>query len=180
MCIRVTNPELMNADIALQFAERASADAQMQQLEDTAYALYRDVDLVVDSSASLALYPVNDSTSFWRSWIFAESQRRTYVACFMTLSLCYLLKAHIGYCAEHAALLSVCTMSAHLWEAQNVLDFSLAWQNKNHHVVREFDFTQFIAEAKATDVELFGKMLLSAVMGVDDFKGWLYTRGGTL
>jgi hypothetical protein len=37
-----------------------------------------------------------------------------------------------------------------------------------------------INDAKADDVEVFGKILLTAMMGIDETRGWLLGRGGTL
>jgi hypothetical protein len=37
-----------------------------------------------------------------------------------------------------------------------------------------------LRDAKADDVDAFGKMLLTALLGIDEMRGWLLARGGTL
>lgn len=152
----------------------------MQSLEDAAYAMYEAIDITVAENTVLPLYPTAASASFWKSWILAESQRRTFLACFCLLSLYALLREQLQYCRQHAALLSVYTASAHLWNARSVFDFARAWAEEKHFVVRELDMSQVLAEARAEDVDMFSKMILAAYIGVDDLKGWLHVRGGSL
>lgn len=152
----------------------------MSALESAAKSLYTMVDLNDDSSVTLSFFPTSSSTSFWKSWIYRESVRRTLVTCFYFLSVYQLLKENLKYCDHHLALTSIWTASAHLWDAESIDKFIAAWQEKKHFVVRELDFAKVIAEARPDDIDPFGKMLLIAYMGLDDARGWYHTRGGAL
>jgi hypothetical protein len=35
-------------------------------------------------------------------------------------------------------------------------------------------------EARGDDIEDFGKMILTTLMGIDETKGWLHSKGATL
>ena len=37
-----------------------------------------------------------------------------------------------------------------------------------------------IGDARGDDIDLFGKILITAMMGIDEAKGWLLIRGGSL
>lgn len=37
-----------------------------------------------------------------------------------------------------------------------------------------------LRDARADDVDAFGRILLTALMGIDEAKGWFLTRGGSL
>jgi hypothetical protein len=56
----------------------------------------------------------------------------------------------------------------------------MAWNEKNHFLIKELDFKGMLRDARADDVDGFGRMMLIGVMGVDDVKAWLHTRGGHL
>ena len=90
------------------------------------------------------------------------------------------MKDDIGYCRNHTAFFSIWTASAHLWSARSLLDFTTVWNEKKHYVVHGLDFTDIVDNARADDVDEFGRMLLVAYMGIDDAKGWFHTRGGAL
>ena len=37
-----------------------------------------------------------------------------------------------------------------------------------------------LRDARADDVDMFGRILITALMGIDEAKGWFLTRGGSL
>lgn len=37
-----------------------------------------------------------------------------------------------------------------------------------------------VLDARPDDIEMFGRMLLTTMMGIDEAKGWLHSRGGSL
>jgi hypothetical protein len=72
------------------------------------------------------------------------------------------------------------TLCAALWEAKSPLEFAIAWNEKNHYLVEELDFSEVLTSANANDVDVFGRMLMVGLMGADDIKGWLHSKGGKL
>lgn len=72
------------------------------------------------------------------------------------------------------------TLSAALWEAKSPLEFAIAWNEKNHFLVKELDFSEVLRSTNVSDVDVFGRMLMVGLMGADDVVGWLHTKGGKL
>ena len=70
------------------------------------------------------------------------------------------------------------TLSANLWKAVSAFDFAVAWNERQHYLVKDFDFTELLENARPDDIDMFGRMLLTGVRGIDDVKGWFHTRGG--
>jgi hypothetical protein len=71
-------------------------------------------------------------------------------------------------------------ISAPLWTAKSPFEFAKAWNEKKRFIVKSLDFQEVLKEADAQDVDVFGRMMMVGVMGVDDVRGWIYTRGGEL
>ena len=72
------------------------------------------------------------------------------------------------------------TLSAYLWQADTPVGFAKVWKDRNHFVVTNACFNAVLAEAKADDVDQFGRMLICAMMGQDEADAWLTERGGSL
>lgn len=72
------------------------------------------------------------------------------------------------------------TLSAPLWKARGVYEFSLAWKGREHFVVTRWTIVSTLAGAGPDDLEPFGKMLLSVALGIDEAKAWLGMRGMAL
>jgi hypothetical protein len=71
-------------------------------------------------------------------------------------------------------------VSAALWDAKSPFEFAKAWNEKKHFLVKSLDFHEVLKEADAQDIDVFGRMMMVGVLGVDDVQGWLHTRGGQL
>jgi hypothetical protein len=41
-------------------------------------------------------------------------------------------------------------------------------------------FNEILQHASGDDIEAFGKILLTTIMGIDDAKGWLLSKGSSL
>jgi hypothetical protein len=168
----VTNP-------SLKISAWAQAEKDNAQLESLAYSLQLLASGEEDYTAlSLPLYPIAPAKDVWKSWILRESARRTFLICFFFLSVYHLLKGRGHYCDQHPPVTTTWTSSAHLWQAHAVFDFAVAWKEKRHFVVKDLDYTELLAEASPDDIDSFGRILLVAHMGIDDTRGWFYTRGG--
>ncbi|KAH8911161.1 hypothetical protein BR93DRAFT_964975 [Coniochaeta sp. PMI_546] len=130
---------------------------------------------------SLPLYPIGPAREFWQSWVLQESARRTYMTSFFIQQLYLLLKGDIPKkCDSSLYLCHFWTLSAHLWRARDAFDFALAWRDRRHFVVNNNTIKEVLNEARGDDVEDFGKMILTTLMGIDETKGWLHSRGSTL
>lgn len=142
--------------------------------------------------------PSTTTKDYWHSWIFEESARRT-----MFLSR---LLSRTWEISQHLNNLTSSTtrpigsgeknkltcdgslglsnwywyLSSHLWEAPTRYDFALAFAEKNRFVIKDLDFTEFLALGQPEDVDVLGKMALSALMGNQALQGWLFERGAML
>jgi hypothetical protein len=129
--------------------------------------------------SKIELYPATAAKSAWTSYIFRESCRRTLLVLFMCFTLCNLLRNRLE-CSDRYFMGTRVTISAHLWKAATVLDFGVAWNEKKHFFVTNCDFGEVLESARVDDIDVFGRMVLTGMMGIDDVKGWFHTRGGTL
>ncbi|KAE8318373.1 hypothetical protein BDV41DRAFT_522520 [Aspergillus transmontanensis] len=118
---------------------------------------------------------------FWTSWIFQESARRTVLFAFYLIQL---YKSVQGYrnlvCDGKLGLVHSWYLSAHLWGAQDAGEFGAAWMEKDHFVVGELNFGRVLTEARAGDVDVFGRMLLVSYMGIEEARAWFLSRGAIL
>ncbi len=122
---------------------RAAAEVVSPQLESAAFALISHIvfdDPTPDgnrkSCQALPLYPIGATREFWHSWIFQESARRTFLITFFFLQT-YRTMNGIGalQCDGKLYLCHSWTMSAHLWLANDPVDFAVAWRDKKHFIV---------------------------------------------
>jgi hypothetical protein len=160
-------------------AARAAAERAIGALEGAAMALLPFIDFQ-EPEGVLSLYPLEDTRSFWLEWVFMESARRTYLIVFFFTQLFRLFLGIPPMCDGKMFLAHGWTLSAHLWSAEDAVDFAIAWREKRHFMVTHSDFMGVLRDARADDVEVFGKILLTALLGHDETKGWLASRGGTL
>jgi Fungal Zn(2)-Cys(6) binuclear cluster domain len=130
---------------------------------------------------TLPLYSLEETKTLWMSWIFMESARRTLTTALFFIQLHRLLSGTLPlYCDTNLYICSSWTLSAHLWNAENLFDFTIAWRNKRHFVVTDGVFSQALRDAEADDIEVFGRMLFTLLMGIDEAKAWFASKGGSL
>ncbi|KAH7139573.1 hypothetical protein B0J11DRAFT_46958 [Dendryphion nanum] len=156
------------------------ADAAIQKLHGVSIVLN---DLVLDQqdpSGSLPLFPSSDGRAAWKSYIFRESARRTLLILVHLVAVCNLFRGWLGTCSQAVVAGNRVTFSAHLWNAANAFDFVVAWNEKSHHVIKEMDFAELLDNGRPDDVDTFGKMILTSVLGIDDVKGWFHVKGSSL
>ncbi|KAH8169955.1 C6 zinc finger domain-containing protein [Sarocladium implicatum] len=162
---------------------RSSAERSITALETAAISLLPHVpfDEPLLPAPALPLTPLGPTKMFWKQWLFHESARRTMLFIFFFLQAYRMVSGgKILPCDGKLWLVHSWTMSAHLWKAKTPVEFAQAWKDRNHFVVTNAMFNAVLAEAKADDVDLFGKMLISALMGQDEADAWLTERGGSL
>jgi hypothetical protein len=116
-------------------------EATMPHLEEASNALIPHI--AIDEAASqssdlIPLFPVAAAQAFWTNWIFQESAKRTLGMINFFMLTYYFMKGESGNrCGQNKniAVNRSVTMSAHLWNAQDAIDFALAWRNKKHFVI---------------------------------------------
>ncbi|KAK3938236.1 hypothetical protein QBC46DRAFT_318135 [Diplogelasinospora grovesii] len=168
---------------------RAAAENSTQPLEDAALALMVHINFhnvfVSDNADSepeeLSLFPLADTREFWENWVIQESARRTFLMTAFFVQAWRLLRGDLLLqCDGKLFLCHSFTLSAHLWDAKNPVDFAVAWREKKPFVIKNANFHEAFSEAKADDIGQFGKILITVLIGIDEARGWLLTRGGDL
>lgn len=121
---------------------RAAAEATRPALENAAIALLEHITFDASPPSgtacaeNLSLYPLNTTREFWQNWVFQESARRTFLITFFMLQLYRYLSGDIPLqCDGRMYRCYSWTLSAYLWQAPDVVDFTLAWKQKNHFVM---------------------------------------------
>ncbi|TWU75132.1 hypothetical protein ED733_002773 [Metarhizium rileyi] len=161
---------------------RAAAERIMPEVEDSAMCLLAHVRFDLGSPAGeLPLYPVAPTRDFWNDWILQESARRTVLFCFFFLQAYRLVAGQKGLeCDGRLGLCRSWTMSAHLWNAGTPVQFARAWRDKKHFVVTDAHFEEVLRDARADDVDRFGRMWISSLLGMEEAEGWFASKGGVL
>lgn len=167
-------------------------------LEDTLLSLSGlPINCLVDDPAT------SGAKDYWHSWIFEESARRTLFLSYLLLRI-WEVSQHINIpqktttstaksqtvgqknkltCDGRLGLSNswwYWYLSAHLWEAPTRYDFALAYAEKNRFVIKNLDFSEFLALGQPEDVDLLGKMALSTLMGNEKLRDWFFERGAML
>lgn len=170
---------LFDGDISM----RASAQHTLSSLEHTILALLPFVKWEPEQPAT---GPAQDyvgcpTKDFWQEWIFQESARRTiFFTCFFLVAYSVLIGTLTNGCEERYVFCQSWTMSAHLWKAPTVVDFAVAWKEKQHLVITKQGFEEALRDAAADDIDAFGRILLVGALGIEDARLWFYNRGGSL
>ncbi|KAH6849633.1 hypothetical protein B0I37DRAFT_306966 [Chaetomium sp. MPI-CAGE-AT-0009] len=129
----------------------------------------------------LPVYPLAGTRAFWEGWIVRESARRTLLLMKVLWLLYRLLRCGAPIvCDKNVASQLRFTASAHLWQAGDAVEFALAWGQRKHYVVSNLGLVDILAEAESSDIDQYGRILLTAMLGVDEVKGWFTSKGGVL
>lgn len=171
---------LFDGDIRSQ----ATADGILTTLESSAITILRSL-FIPDHMESIDLFSLSMDPigEFWDLWVLQESARRTVLFTFYFINIFKLLQANApvqcngkyGLIGDHALYLS-----AHLWKAQNAFDFAVAWAERKHFIVYNLDFSSALQNAQPGDLDVFGRMLLVTLLGIDEAKAWFHVRGAIL
>lgn len=170
---------------------RSSADATFCELEASIHALHEHVSWDVASSPDRLITTPGDigglplvqpSREFWKAWIYQESARRTFLVASFFVHIWKMLTGQplVRRWDDEELRRQCWTLSAHLWGAGDALDFAAAWRDRKHLVVRRGAIRSTMMGAEAGDVEVFGKMLMAAALGVDETEAWLASMGARL
>ncbi|KAH7316608.1 hypothetical protein B0I35DRAFT_409791 [Stachybotrys elegans] len=170
---------LFDGDIA----SRAAAERSMQALEDAALALLPHVQWCTEGpEGELELFPMGPTKRFWQEWLLHESARRTVLMAFFFNQTYRLVSGQREsmVCDGKLGLCHSWTVSAHLWHAETPLEFARAWREHDHYVVTNAQFSLMLKKAEASDVDIFGRIFISCLLGVEEAAGWFESRGGSL
>ncbi|GAM37454.1 C6 finger domain protein [Talaromyces pinophilus] len=146
---------------------------------------------------------ISGAKDYWYNWIFEESARRTLFLSYLLIRI-WEVSQHVNNPQNLTASTTksqrvgqknklTCDgrlglsnswwywyLSSHLWEAPTRYDFALAFAEKNRFVIKDLDFSEFLALGQPEDVDLLGKMALSALMGNEKLQEWFFERGAIL
>jgi hypothetical protein len=160
----------------------ATANSLFGALESTVVALCDSL-YFPNPSESNKLLPLSMDPiiEFWEWWVLQESARRTMLLTFYFIQIYKVLRGDVPvYCDGKLGLSHSWYLSAELWNSQSAFDFAVAWAEKDHFVVRDLDFTTILENAQPDDVDLFGRMLIVTLLGIDGAKAWFYAKGAIM
>lgn len=171
---------LFDSDIRSQ----ATAEALFKTLEASVLTLMRNI-YVPGSTGSADLLPLSMDPiiEFWESWVLQESARRTVLLTYYFIQIYKLLQGKVpvqcdgklGIYEDHAWY-----VSAHLWNAPSAFDFAVAWAERDHLIVHNLDFSSVLPNAQPDDLDIFGRMFLVTILGIDEARAWFHVRGAIL
>jgi hypothetical protein len=129
----------------------------------------------------LPLYPLAGTRVFWEEWIVRESARRTLLLMKILWLMYRLMQSGAPIlCDKNGYARLTFTASAHLWQATDAVEFALAWGQRKHYVAENLGVVNILAEAEPDDIDQYGRILLTAILGVDEVRGWFISKGGML
>ncbi|VUC30346.1 unnamed protein product [Clonostachys rosea] len=165
-------------------AARAAAERTQSALEDCAMSLIPlvsfDCDPQKPAGVNLSLEPIGQVNKFWQDWVFDESARRTLLFTFFFLQIYRVLSGPVTECDGRLGLCHTFTLSSYLWHADGPLTFARAWKERRHLVISNADFQAVFREARADEIDEFGRLLLTTILGKEDTESFLASRGGSL
>lgn len=125
--------------------------------------------------------PMDGTTELWEGWVLHESARRTVLFTYYFIQIYRVLQEDVLVsCDGKLGLEHSWYLSGDLWKAENAFDFAVAWSEKHHHIVCNLDFGPILQTAQPNEIDLFGRMLLVTVLGIEKAKSWFHMRGGIL
>ncbi|KAI1773989.1 hypothetical protein F4818DRAFT_88382 [Hypoxylon cercidicola] len=111
----------------------------------------------------------------WERWIFAETIRRTYIISSVLKAFWELLKGRdtptdmgIWRYAHRW------TLSKHLWDATDPIDFFRAWKEKPIWIISSFCLDEFLRTGTRDDVDDFALVFLTMYFGINEMKMFCY------
>ncbi|KAF2704410.1 hypothetical protein K504DRAFT_537914 [Pleomassaria siparia CBS 279.74] len=108
----------------------------------------------------------------WRSWIFAESVRRT-ITMSIFLTGIYSLVKH-GYCTSADAITANSfTAQRRFWDTNSALEWERARQTYPSYWVDKMNFDHILQHGKGTEIEDFGLVMMIMYKGQDTVDHWL-------
>jgi hypothetical protein len=115
----------------------------------------------------------------WQDWIFQESCRRSIIISLL-IRACYAQAKH-EFCniRDSIEVLSF-TGQAALWNAATSLQWQKAYSERSHFNVVRMGMEEIVAQAKPSDLDEMGLLMLTIYKGLDFVNGWLSGHGAPL
>ncbi|KAF2739639.1 hypothetical protein EJ04DRAFT_508518 [Polyplosphaeria fusca] len=108
----------------------------------------------------------------WRSWIFAESVRRTVTMSVFLSGIYSLVK--LGFCTVGENVSANCfTAQRELWETASPAEFDRARQTCKPYWVQRMDFGEIMLEGSGVELDDFGMVMMITYKGQDTVDKWL-------
>lgn len=130
--------------------------------------------------ADLPPFPVAPARDLWHRWLLHESARRTALITFYLLQVYWAMAGRGAQAARCVALCHSWTLSRGLWEARSAVQFAEVWRRGRWFVITNRRIGDALAEVTAEDVDVFGRMWITALMGIEETEGWFAAKGGSL
>lgn len=91
-----------------------------------------------DLAPDLPFYPLDAARSFWQTWVFQESARRTFIIAIFFIECYRTLRGHPSdACGGRlGSVWHSFTMSERLWQARDPLSFAIAWRAGRRFVIK--------------------------------------------
>ncbi|KAI1767591.1 hypothetical protein GGR53DRAFT_463277 [Hypoxylon sp. FL1150] len=111
----------------------------------------------------------------WERWVFAESVRRTFLISAALKAFWDLLKGRRSTTNIGAwGFVHRWTLSRHLWDAADPVEFSKAWKEKPIWIISSFYLEEFLRTGSKDDADEFALVLLTLCFGVNEMKMFNY------
>ncbi|KAF2020723.1 hypothetical protein BU24DRAFT_469487 [Aaosphaeria arxii CBS 175.79] len=117
----------------------------------------------------------SDTAPSWRSWVFAESARRTVIMSMFLSGLYSLVKN--GYCGMGDKInVNSFTAQRRLWDASSALEWERMRQAYNPYFIQRMNFEDFLREGSGSELDDFGLVMITTYKGKDRIDDWLALR----
>lgn len=135
---------------------------------------------LLSGTGSSQYQPLQASRDLWHDWLLHESARRTVLITFYMLQAYRAMATPANAGARCTALSHSWTLSRGMWRARSAVEFARVWREGRWFVVTNGKFADALKDARADDVDAFGRMWITALMGVEETEGWFAAKGGSL
>jgi len=123
---------------------------------------------------------LSQNVALHQNWLLMESTRRTYLITFFFLQIYRMLVMQVSFTQATGMPCQSITVSSHLWDAPDSVAFASAWEGKKYFVWNGGNLYEGLLSLEGGDVDTFSKMLLTVALGIEQARGWLVGRGGSL
>ncbi|KAI2618468.1 hypothetical protein GGR54DRAFT_157108 [Hypoxylon sp. NC1633] len=168
---------MFDGDISL--GQQAENDVPLLEAWNNELGNIRDN---LDDFAELDLGGIrNKPPESWERWLLAESVRRTYLISSALKNFWEVLKGRPN--ANYIGIwryIHRWTLSKHLWDAADPLEFSRAWKEKPMWIISGFSLEEFLKAGTGDDVDDFALVFLTLYFGVNEMKMFCYETSGRI
>ncbi|KAF1952471.1 hypothetical protein CC80DRAFT_174703 [Byssothecium circinans] len=118
-----------------------------------------------------------DTAPSWRSWIFAESTRRTILMSIFLAGVYSFVKN--GFCTLGMQVAANSfTAQRRFWEAKSALEWERLRQSHQPYWIERLNFDHVVREGSGDEIDDFGVVLMISAKGADVVDDWMAVRSG--